>query len=313
MKIGDRKVLVTGGAGFIGSHLVDRLVKEGAEVVVVDNLRDGRRENLSSSIDEIEFREADVRDQEAIKEIVEEVETIFHLAANANVPNSVENPEYDFETNAGGTFNILRASLDNDLDSIVFASSAAVYGEPKYTPIDEEHPVQPISPYGGSKAAAENIGFSLHETYGVPFTTLRIFNSCGPRQDRYVMYDFLKKLDRNPEELEVLGTGEQVRSFCHVKETADAFVRAAERDTAGDVFNIGTDESITIAELAEKTVEICNLEDKTEIRCTGESWEGDIKRLKPEISKAKRELGFEPSIGLETILIDLKSYLEGGL
>jgi len=312
MKLKSKKVLVTGSAGFIGSHLVDRLVEEGAEVVAVDNLKDGDLSNLAKSTDKIEFHKVDIRDFEALKDVMDGVEVVFHVAANANVPYSVEDPKYDFETNALGTFNVLKLSLDLDVKKVIYASSAAVYGEPEYTPIDEKHPLNPISPYGASKLAGEKLGFAYYHTYGIPFVSMRIFNTYGPRQPRYVMFDFLKKLRTNPNKLEVLGTGEQVRDYCYVTDVTNAFILAAENENAvGEAFNVAGGNPITIKELAELMVKILGLDRNTEIYYTGKSWKGDIVKLVADISKAKNKLGFRPEVSLEEGIIRLKDWFQG--
>ena len=309
MKLRGKRVLVTGAAGFIGSHLVDRLVEEGAEVVAIDNLKDGDLSNLAESMDKIEFHEIDVRDFESLKEVMDGVEIVFHLAANANVPYSVDNPKYDFETNALGTFNVLKLSLDLDVEKVVYASSAAVYGEPVYVPIDEEHPLNPISPYGASKLAGERLGFAYFKTYGLPFVSLRIFNTYGPRQRRYVMYDFLRKLKENPNRLEVLGSGEQIRDFCYVKDCVEAFVLACKSgNAAGEAFNIAGGNPISIRDLAFLIVKILGLDGRTEVMFTGESWKGDIVKLYADITKIKDKLGLEPKVGLEEGIVRLKRW-----
>ena len=312
MRLKGKRVLVTGAAGFISSHLVDGLVeKEGAEVVAIDNLKDGDLSNLEQSLDRIEFHKVDIRDFEALRNVMDGVEIVFHLAANANVPYSVEDPKYDFESNALGTFNVLKLSLDLGVEKVIYASSAAVYGEPVYVPIDEKHPLNPISPYGASKLAGERLGFAYYSTYGLKFTALRIFNTYGERQRRYVMYDFLRKLAENPKRLEVLGTGEQVRDFCYVKDCVEAFILAAEKNVAvGDVFNIAGGNPISIRDLAYLMVKMLGLDGQTEIVFTGESWKGDIVNLYADISKIKSKLGFEPKVRLEEGILRLKRWFD---
>lgn len=311
MKLKGKRVLVTGGAGFIGSHLVDRLVEENAEVVVVDNLKDGDLGNLAESMDKIEFHKVDIRDFESLKKVMDGVEIVFHLAANANVPYSVEDPKYDFETNALGTFNVLKLSLDFDVKKVIYASSAAVYGEPVYVPIDEKHPLNPISPYGASKLAGERLGFAYYSTYGLKFVAMRIFNTYGERQRRYVMHDFLKKLTENPSRLEVLGTGKQVRDFCYVKDCVEAFILAAEKNVAvGETFNIAGGNPISIKELAYLMVKILGLNGRTKIVFTGRSWKGDIVKLYADITKIKRKLEFKPKVGLEEGILRLKRWFD---
>ncbi len=311
MRLRGKRVLVTGAAGFIGSHLVDELVEKGAEVVAIDNLKDGDLSNLEQSLDKIEFHKVDIRDFEALKNVMDGVEIVFHLAANANVPYSVEDPKYDFESNALGTFNVLKLSLDLGVEKVIYASSAAVYGEPVYVPIDEKHPLNPISPYGASKLAGERLGFVYHSTYGLKFSALRIFNTYGERQRRYVMYDFLRKLAENPKRLDVLGTGEQIRDFCYVKDCVEAFILAAEKNVAvGDAFNIAGGNPISIRDLAYLMVKMLGLDGQTEVVFTGKSWKGDIVKLYADISKIKSKLGFEPKVRLEEGILRLKRWFD---
>ena len=305
MNIKGKNVLVTGGAGFIGSHLVDRLVADGSEVVVIDNLQAGKMENLESVLDRITFIKGDIRDVELLKRAIADVDVVFHIGANASVPDSVENPRYDFETNALGTFNVLEASTNSDVKKIVYASSAAVYGEPEYTPIDEGHPLQPISPYGASKLAGEKMGFAFNETYGLDFTAIRIFNTYGPRQPRYVMYDFIKKLRKNPKKLEVLGTGEQVRDCCYISDMVDAFMLVAEK--GDEIYNAAGGIPTSIKELAEFMVS--EISPNAKIRYGGKSWKGDINTLIADITKL-RDLGFKPKVPLEEGVRNLIRWFE---
>lgn len=313
MGLKDKNILVTGGAGFIPSHLVDLAVEKGGNVTALDNLKDGKIENLEVSKDKIHFKKIDVRDFDNVKKIIKEkeIEIVFHFAANANVPHSVEDPKYDFETNALGTFNVLKSCLENDVEKIIYASSAAVYGEPEYTPIDEKHPLNPISPYGASKLAGEKLGFAYYCTYGIPFVSMRIFNTYGPRQSRYVMLDLLKKIRNNPHKLEVLGTGEQIRDYCYVSDTTNAFILAAENENAvGKSFNIAGGNPISIKELAELMIRILRLEGNTEIYYTGKSWKGDIVRLVADVNKIKSELRFRPKVELKDGILRLKEWFE---
>ncbi len=287
-------ILVTGGSGFLGSHLVERLVQARNNVVVIDDLSSGRMVNLKKVIDQIEFIKADLRDREFVMNIVKDVDLVYHLGANASVPRSVQDPVYDFECNSLGTFNVLEACRRADVDRVVYASSAAVYGEPEYTPIDENHPLHPISPYGASKLAGEKMGFAYHKVYGLRFLALRIFNVYGTRQKKYVMYDFIRKLIKKPRSLKVLGNGEQTRTFCYISDAIDTFLLVA-RQTHG-VFNVGGNLPIKIKDLAELFVS--KLSPHTLIQYTGTSWRGDIQTLVPDISKTEK-LGFKPTITLD--------------
>ncbi len=299
-----RGVLVTGGAGFLGSHMVDALVAQGAQVTVVDTLHTGKLRNLAHVKDGIRFLQVDVRDYDELERAAAGQDTIYHFAANASVPYSVEHPVYDFETNAGGTLNVCRAAMAHDVRKVVHASSAAVYGEPRYIPVDEEHPLEPVSPYGASKVAGEKVGFAFARTFGLNFSVVRIYNTYGPRQPRYVIHDFIRKLQRNSSRLEVLGDGSQVRDYCHVSDTIRAFLLVGQTDqTRNETYNISGGNPITIADLAQLVVQLWG-DGSTEIHYTGHSWPGDIQCLIADISKI-RALGFEPQMDLERGIQDM--------
>jgi UDP-glucose 4-epimerase len=294
VEIKNKKILVTGGAGFIGSHLAERLVKMNSDIIVIDNLQAGREENLKQVWNKIKFIKGDIRDKNLVRKIVKDVTIIFHVAANASVPNSVENPRYDFETNALGTFNLLEAAIESNVEKIIYASSAAVYGNPLYIPIDEKHPLNPISPYGASKLAGEKVGFAFKETYGIPFVSIRIFNTWGPRQPRYVIYDFIKKLRQNPKRLDVLGDGSQIRDYCYISDMIDAFILVAEKGNG--IYNAAGGEPISIREVAELIAS--KFSPNAEIVYGGKRWKGDIDTLVADISRL-RNLGFEPKWSLK--------------
>jgi len=293
-----RKALVTGGAGFIPSHIVDALVERGAEVTAFDNLQAGTEDNLRQSRDRITFVRGDLRDAEAVKRAVDGREFVFHLGANASVPNSLRDPRYDFETNALGSFNVYEAAREYGVKRVIYASSAAVYGPPQYVPTDEKHPLQPTSFYGASKLGAERLGMMFHDMFELGFTAMRIFNTYGPRQPRYVLADLIRKLKRNPRQLEVLGTGMQIRDYCFVSDTAGAFVAVAgQKGADGEVYNISGGNPISIRELVAIILKVTDLPD-CKVTYTGQSWKGDIDRLEADISKI-RATGFAPSVPLE--------------
>jgi UDP-glucose 4-epimerase len=296
-QLADSQVVVTGGAGFIGSHLVDRLVDVGAEVTVVDDLSEGSMSNLSRVEREIEFTELDITDRSDIAEVLQNQRLVFHLAANADVPRSVERPTEDFEINATGTQVVLDEGRKAGIKKVVFASSAAVYGPPEYTPIDETHPLNPVSPYGASKLAGERLGMAYSATYDLDVTALRIFNTFGPRQLRYVMFDFLRKLDEDPTRLEVLGSGDERRTFAYVSDTVAALLTLAVRgETPGEVYNFGGSSPTQIRDLAELMAD--RFYDGTpEIETTKEPKPGDISVLETDNSKIAT-LGVTPTVEL---------------
>lgn len=296
-----KKVLVTGAAGFIGSHLVDFLIEKGFEVVSVDNLSTGKIENVNKNS---KFYKANISNQKEVEKIMKEErpDIIFHLAAMAKTKSTSagwKNPSITFKTNVLGTFNILNSLVKTDLDSkIVFASSAAIYGEPSYLPIDENHPTNPISPYGISKLAAEKVIKSFNAQFGIKYVLLRIFNAYGPRQSRYVMYDLIKKLKRNPKKLIVLGDGSQTRDYCFISDVVNGFYLASLKKKAENkIYNLGTGKGTSISELVNILLSELNLKN-TQIIYKGKSWTGDIRFLVANINKIKRELGFKPKTNL---------------
>jgi len=293
MQISDKKILITGGAGFIGSNLLKNLKEHNNDIIVLDNLFSGLEKNLGNK-NEIIFLKYDISDILKIKNQIKDIEIVFHLAANASVPYSIKNPVLDFHTNAYGTVVLLDTLRHTDVKKILFASSAAVYGNPVYTPIDEEHPTRPISPYGASKLAAETIGFIFKKTYGLNFISSRIFNVYGPGQKKYVMYDLIKKL-LNDEKLKILGNGEQKRNFCYIEDGINAFYYIISKGSG--IYNISGNEIISIKELAKKIMKVTNIE--KEIILTGKSWPGDISQLVGS-NKKLVDLGYKQNVNLST-------------
>lgn len=297
----DATVLVTGGCGFIGSHLVEALVTQGARVWVLDNLQAGKLENLQAVRDVVEVEICDVRDATRVREAVERhrPQVVFHLAANASVPGSVEDPAYDFETNSAGTFVLLDALRhQQEIARIVLASSGAVYGQPDAFPITETHTQNPISPYGASKTCAETTARMFCQVYGLPVTIARIFNTYGPRMARFVVLDFLRKLRQNPDVLEVLGDGQQKRDFTFVTDTVQGLLLLAERGLAAQAYNLSSGSSVSVTEVAHRLIAALGLTDRTHITYTGSSWTGDARRWEVSIGKLS-QLGYMPAVALE--------------
>jgi len=302
--LANKSVVVTGGGGFIGSHLTESLVDLAADVTVVDDFSEGDRRNLDSVTEEISIEPVDIRDRDEVSLAVSGSDLIFHLGANAHVPTSVEKPDYDFKVNAVGTHIILDEARKNDVNRVVLASSAAVYGPPKETPMTESHPLNPVSPYGASKLAGEKLGMSYNEAYDIQVTALRIFNTFGPRQPRYVMFDFLRKLDEDSSKLEVLGSGEEVRTFSYVSDTVDALIALGVSEKApGEAFNFGGDTQTRIRDLAEMMSDHY-YDGEPKIEVTNEAKAGDISRLVPSNEKIS-QLGVTPDHGLSEGLDEL--------
>jgi UDP-glucose 4-epimerase len=293
----DIRALVTGGAGFIGSHLVERLVDRGAHVTVVDDLSTGRLENLRGVMSQIEF---DARPLAALLNepaLVLDHDIIFHLAANPYIPPSVEDPSYDFGRNLETTFRLLEVlRRAEERPRLVNTSSAAVYGNPQRLPIRESDPTVPISPYGVSKLSAERYVAVYSQLYGIPASSVRLFSVYGPRQRKQVVYDLLDRLARDPFRLEVIGDGTQERDFAYVDDVVAAMILVSQQAPAtGEVYNVASGSTHSIARLVSC---ICDtMELRPEISYTGKVRPGDADFWSVD-SSALRSLGYEARTSL---------------
>ena len=302
--VNEKNVLVTGGAGFIGSHLCEELLKKDNQVVILDNLSSGYSRNISEHRN-LTFINGDIRDTELVDNLVQNAEIVFHLAeyipptkeygSGHVIKYSTEKPLIDFDVSAKGSLIILN-SVNKHNKRLVFASTAAIYGNTE-NPISEDSSPQPISPYGVSKLCAEEYIKQYSRLNGTRATILRLFNVYGPRQTKYVMYDTLLKLTKNARELELFGTGKEERDFIFVSDVVDAFILAAEKQAAiGNIFNVGTGISTNISALMKLMVEI--IEEDPRLSYKGTSWKGDVPQLVANISKISK-MGFKPKITLK--------------
>lgn len=294
-----KKFVVTGGAGFIGSHLCRKLIEQGAKVTAFDNLSSGNIELIKDLLDDgLNFVQDDIRHPTAVERATRDSEVIFHLAAQTSVPFSMEDAKEDCEINVVGTLNVLESAKKADA-RVVFASSSAVYGNPEKRPTPEKHPTHPISFYGLSKYIGENYCTFYQENYDSEIVMLRIFNVYGPN-GHGVLPDFLNKLEKTPDKLEILGTGRQSRDFVYISDMVKFLILAATSPAAaGQIFNVGTETTTSVTELAKKLIELLGLE-KVEISFTGGlAWEGDMDITQADISKAFKELQWKPQVNLE--------------
>jgi UDP-glucose 4-epimerase len=301
-------VLVTGGAGFIGSHLVDKLVSSGCNVRVLDNLSSGKTSNIEGHLKsgKVELIEGDINNFETVKGAVKGCDAIAHLAAIISVPFSMKNPKLTCETNIGGTLNLLSNAAEKNVGKFVFISSCAVYGEPKYLPVDEVHPTNPLSPYAESKLLAERYCLGFHERQLLKSVVFRLFNVYGPRQglNEYsgVITKFIDRL-RSGQPLVIYGDGSQTRDFVHVSSVAEAIKNALLGSTGdGEVLNIGTGKSVSVKELAQTLLKSAH----SKLTISYEAPRaGEIKFSYANTSKAKRLLGLESGVCLSDGLRDL--------
>ena len=303
------EILVTGGAGFIGSHIVDRLLDEGFKVRVLDNLSTGEKKNLAQHQNNksFQFIEGDIRNFDLVKNTVKGVDAVFHEAALVSVTRSVEDPILSNEVNITGTVNLLKASVDAHVKRFVYASSCAVYGDTETLPNHENLAPKPLSPYAVEKLAAEKYAKVFHNVYGLETVSLRYFNVYGPRQ-KYGPYSgvisiFINRLLENKPPI-ICGDGEQTRDFINVKDVVEANMLAlSKRKAVGEVFNISTGEATTINKLTETIQKIMG---KTSLKPVhAEPRPGDIKHSYGDITKARRNLEYEPKVQLEKGLNEL--------
>jgi len=312
-----KRWLITGGCGFIGINLIERILRDepGAAIRVLDNLSVGEREDLAqvcqfqevplSAMDVhaggVELVIGDVRDAVAMEDVCRGADIIVHLAANAGVAQSMENPRFDCEANVIGTFNMLEAARLNKVSNFIFASSGAPLGEQE-PPIHEEKVPRPVSPYGAGKLAGEAYCSAYYHAYGIKTVILRFGNVYGPRSKHKssVVAKFIKNA-LNGELLEVYGDGNQTRDFIYIKDLVEAIILAARSNLGGEVFQIATYRETTVKELTGQLVTLLkqavpNLEVNVYY---GEKRPGDVIRNYSDISKARRLLGFEPRYDLE--------------
>ena len=298
-------ILVTGGAGFVGSHLVDLLLERGEEVKVLDNLSSGSLKNLERGLrgHGLEFVEGDLLDPKAVEEALEGCEAVYHMAAVPEVRLSKARPEEHFRQNIEATYNLLEAMASRGgVGLYVFASSSTVYGEAGVIPTPEDYgPMEPISIYGASKLAAEALSMAYAHTYGFRCVIYRMANIVGPRITHGVVYDFVEKLRQNPGRLEVLGDGTQSKSYLHIRDCVEGMLLGVERSSGRvEVFNIGSEDRVRVSTIARIVIEEMGLSD-VEVYYTGgvdggRGWRGDVKLMQLDVSRL-RALGWRPRMG----------------
>jgi UDP-glucose 4-epimerase len=295
------RVLVTGGAGFIGSHLASELLNRGVSVRILDNFATGRRSNLHVLGDEAEIIEGDIQSYERVNRAVGGCEVVFHQAALPSVPRSIQDPLTSNATNVIGTLNVLLAARDHDVRRVVLASSSSVYGASPSLPKREEDPALPISPYATAKLAAENYARSFHAVYGLETVALRYFNVFGPRQDPTSQYAavvprFIASLLSGGQPV-IFGDGEQSRDFTPVANVVEANILAMDAPAAaGSTYNIACGERISVNRLAQEI--------GTQLDCEVRPVHvapraGEVPHSLADVSRARAELEYEPTVRLE--------------
>ncbi len=293
---------VTGGAGFVGSHLVKLLVEEGHEITVIDNLHKGKKENLASIINKIKFHKIDVRDYESLRKILKNVDGVFHQAALTVVQDSFSRPEEYFDVNVHGTENIFKLANENKF-KVVYASSSSVYGHKLEIPITEDAERSPISPYGKTKLEDEYL-VEKYSKLNTEIIGLRYFNIFGKGQTiEYagVITKFLDRINEGKSPI-IFGNGSQIRDFIHVSDVAKANLMAMNSKSSNLIVNIGTGNAISILELANMIINASGLKIEP---IFAEALEGDIKKSLADISQAKKYFNWKPKIELQDWLREI--------
>jgi len=299
------KMLITGGAGFIGSHLCDKYVKEGHTVVCLDNFMSGNLTNVRHLLDFRNFKliKGDVRDIDFLEKVMRDVEVVFHLAAQIHVDRSYIEPRLTYEVNVIGTQNILEIARLHDAKKVIYASTSEVYGSSQYHPMDENHPLNAPHPYGASKIAADRMCHAYVQSYGMDISILRLFNVFGPRQ-RDIGYGgvisiFTRRVLSSMPPI-LYGDGKQTRDYTYIVDAVRAYDLVLNHDKPMDEpINFGSGHEVTILYLAEKIINLCG-KDGTMQPVYAAPRIGEVKRLIADTTKAKELLGWKPEYDVET-------------
>jgi len=295
----EKRVLVTGGAGFIGSHMVDALLDRGDEVVVYDNLSSGKREFLSHCMDSVEFHERDLVADRGLKELLADIDHVYHVAANPDVRIGSDDTWTSVEQNIIATYNLLEAMRlcrPGDPPGISFTSTSTVYGNATVMPTPEDYgPLMPISQYGASKLAAEALVSAFSDNFGIKASVFRFANVVGSRSTHGILFDFARKLMADPGRLEILGDGSQRKSYIHVSDCVRGVMEATEGQRSRfEYYNLGTDDSIEIKEIPDIVIRAMGLEGVEKVFTggyKGAGWKGDVKYMSWSIEKMKASGG----------------------
>jgi dTDP-glucose 4,6-dehydratase len=313
----EKTILITGAGGFIGSHLTERLVELGANVKAMIHYNAQQKWgwlNNSNFSDEINVIAGDICDRDSIQHAMEGVDIVFHLAALIGIPYSYHAPASYVRTNIEGTLNILLTARENNIERIIHTSTSEVYGTARYVPINEEHPIQGQSPYSATKIAADKLAEAFYLSFGVPITTIRPFNTFGPRQSaRAIIPTIITQVLTRPSLH--LGNLESTRDFNFIADTVEGFIKIAESyDAIGQVINIGSGEEISVGELAKTIMKITDREIpiiSEEKRLRPEK--SEVNRLCADNTKAKNILEWRPQYELKEGLIQTIKWMEDNL
>lgn len=313
-----KRILIIGGAGFIGSHLAEKYVKEGYLVKVLDDFSTGKWRNISELFNFKNFKliKGDITRKELVQEAVKGIDIVLHLAAQIHVDKSIIEPEHTFQTNVMGTLNILEAALQNDVELVVYASTSEVYGTAQEIPMNESHVLNPASPYAASKVAADRMCFAYHSTYKLPVVIVRCFNTYGPRQTDIgyaaVIPQFIRRVLQGLPPI-IYGDGRQTRDYMYIKDAVCGYALVLEspEQLLGKAVNFGTGREVSALELAENIIHLCAQEGHIK-PVHGAERPGEVKRLCADIALARNQLHFEPRYALQEGLSELIEWYKQG-
>jgi len=302
--IKNKNILLTGGAGFIGSHLFERLINNSNYVRVIDNFSSSETEKnfleITKNYDikkDYDLIRGDLADDSILTNVTSDVDIIFHLAATPGVRISIQNAPKVTKNNILSTVNVFEKALKSDVEKVVIASSSSVYGNPIYTPVDENHPKNPISPYAVSKLCCEMYADYYFREYNLPVTSLRFYTVYGPRgrPDMAIRIFFSKIMKNDP--IKIFGDGSQIRDFTYISDIVDGLILASEiKQSSGEIFNLGCSNPIQLNQLIEKMYEIADRPRNTQYL---EKQQGDVKITSSKIDKARKILRFDPKVNID--------------
>lgn len=311
-----KRILITGGAGFIGSHLAEDLVKSGYSVKILDDFSTGNVNNILGLFNYKNFKmiRGSITNKELLAKATSDVDVIFHLAAQIHVDRSIIEPRHTFDVNTLGTLNILDNALENGTELVVYASTSEVYGTAKYAPMDEDHPLNPASPYAATKAAADRLCFSYYNTYQLPVVIVRCFNTYGPRQKdtgyAAAIPKFIKRVLSGLPPV-IYGDGKQTRDYMYIKDTVNSYklVMEAYEKILGKAINFGTGKEIAILDLVNTLLDLSGNK-TTPIHAAPRA--GEVKRLCADTTLAKDTLGFTPQYTIRKGLEEFMNWYKAG-
>jgi len=295
LKIKNKSILVTGGGGFIGYHLIKKLLEKNCNITIFD--KDLSHKAGSNIFRKCKYIQGDITKNKDLLKLGIKYDCIFHLASNASVPESVDNPEMDFMINAQGTLMVLEFARKMKIKKVVYTSTVSVFDRYNIQPISETSQIKVSSPYGASKLAGESYCYAYHRTYGINTNIVRLFNVYGPGMRKHFIYDMINKINDADERIEIMGNGKQVRDYLYIDDVVDGILLITEKGAIGEDYNLSSGIKTRIVDIVSILIKLMG-KSHLNVITTNKTWAGDILEWYADISKIKK-LGFEPKISLQ--------------